>query len=90
MRDEKKIRRLYLQNRKAIEDMALSQRQHQLLASIRCEGAMTARQVAKLEKVSIQNASCKLTALYRKGWLTRDDVGDPTGGKMFVYKCVPV
>ena len=47
---------------------------------------VTSNELAVFFNISIANAGGQLSKLYRNGWLKRSDVGDPTGGSMYVYK----
>ena len=47
---------------------------------------VTSNDLAVFFNISIANAGGQLSKLHRNGWLRRSDVGDPTGGSMYVYK----
>lgn len=83
------VRRVYLQNRSTIDAICLTKTQHHLLASIRNEGRMTTPDIAEMLGCSIQNANIKVRALCRKGWVTRTDIGAPSGGILHEYRAKP-
>jgi predicted transcriptional regulator len=57
------------------------------LLSLIGNNTIKARGLADLHEISIQSASGRLSKLHTKGYLTRENVSDPSGGNMFVYEC---
>ena len=87
---ESLIRRQVLRgNGDSMKSLFLNKAQIDLLSHIGFK-EMTSNQLAIDLDVSIQNASSKLERLRKAGYLTRENVGDPTGGDMYVYECTTV
>lgn len=63
----------------------LTVNQNNLLWLIAKRDKITANELSKIFDESIQNASTKLQTLYKKGYLNRKNIGDPTGGNMYEY-----
>lgn len=81
------IRKLVLKGgAECIKGLFLNKSQIELLNHIGTS-EMTSSQLARERKLSVQHANIKLERLRRSGYLTRENVGDPTGGNMFVYEC---
>ena len=71
-------------NHSKIKDLSLSTRQVELISYLkRCQA--TSRDIADMYGICVQNASQQLNNLFRKGYLTRDELIDETGGYLFEY-----
>ena len=70
----------------AIRDLLIAQSQVELLKSIKWFGEITANRLAAEENISIQNASTKLSNLYRRGYLERSTDSAESGGLEHTYK----
>ena len=46
---------------------------------------LTAPELAKKIGITIPHASMQLAKLWRRGWLERSDIGNETGGTMYIY-----
>jgi hypothetical protein len=57
------------------------------LEYVRARGAATSREVADALGLQIANASNKLAALQRDGYLVRQERSAPSGGVEFEYRC---
>lgn len=84
--EEKMIRRLVLEGKSSeIRTLLLCRSQRQLVEKIRESGEITAKQISDAYSISIQNASMKLNALHKKGYLARDIEAHESGGIEYVY-----
>ena len=72
-----------------IRDLLLNSSQIEILKEIGNK-EITSCQLSTQINVSIQNANGKLERLRQSGYLRRSNIGDPTGGDMYVYECAPV
>jgi len=87
---ENEIRRQVIRgNSGDIRDLLINSSQIGLLGGIG-KGTITSKQLSDIIDVSIQNANGKLERLRKAGYLRRSNVGDPTGGDMYVYECTPL
>ena len=68
-----------------VRELLLNKEQLRLLAKIGNK-PITSSELSKSEDISIQNANAKLERLLRSGYLSRENVGDPSGGNMFEYE----
>jgi DNA-binding MarR family transcriptional regulator len=68
-----------------IRSLLLTEQQIDLACFINCRGKTTAAQISKIRKVSIQNASSKLSTLHKKGYLIREAYSAESGGIEFGY-----
>ncbi len=74
-----------LQNSELIRQILPTAQQLKILKYIDTK-EVTSNDLAVFFNISIANAGGQLSKLHRNGWLRRSDVGDPTGGSMYVYK----
>jgi predicted transcriptional regulator len=74
-----------LQNSEMIRQILPTAQQLKILKYI-ANREVTSNDLAVFFNISIANAGGQLSKLHRNGWLRRSDVGDPTGGSMYVYK----
>ena len=74
-----------LQNSEMIRQILPTTQQLKILKYIDNK-EVTSNDLAVFFNISIANAGGQLSKLHRNGWLRRSDVGDPTGGSMYVYK----
>ncbi len=74
-----------LQNSEMIRQILPTAQQLKILKYIDNK-EVTSNDLAVFFNISIANAGGQLSKLHRNGWLRRSDVGDPTGGSMYVYK----
>jgi len=74
-----------LQNSELIRQILPTAQQLKILKYIDNK-EVTSNDLAVFFNISIANAGGQLSKLHRNGWLRRSDVGDPTGGSMYVYK----
>jgi len=86
-KSKRKFLQFLLKNRQIIADLLPSAKQVKTMGIVSGKGCLTAPELAGIKNVSIQAASTTLYRLWRVGYLNRDEIGDPTGGKMFVYTC---
>jgi predicted transcriptional regulator len=82
------IRRYILLHPETAREMMLSRRQAAIVLSAAVYPVTTAI-IAKRYNTSVQSAFATLEKCRSKGYLTREQKDDPTGGKYFLYKpCV--
>lgn len=74
-------------NHALIKDALPTERQVQLIRFVNGGSEVTGPEVAKHFEITLSGASAQLKALCGKGFLSRVDVGDPTGGNLFQYTC---
>lgn len=65
--------------------LLLTDHQIGLVKNAQGRSALTARQLADEEGISLSNASQQLVKLWRAGWLSRKQRSDPTGGLYYSY-----
>ena len=84
--NKKMIMRLVLDGRSSeIRSLMLCRSQLDLYEKTLKAGELTAKQVSDAYGISIQNASMKLVALFKKGYLARDVESADSGGIEYVY-----
>lgn len=69
-----------------IRGLLLNQQQIWLVRLVDREKQITAAGLSSLMDISLQNASAKLSRLYRAGYIQRDMVAADSGGIEYVYK----
>jgi predicted transcriptional regulator len=84
------IRNFILDNISEIKKMILTEKQMNLVQAVierdKYHGMKTSAFDVSVEtETSIQNASTRLKNLYDKGWLSRVEREDPSGGIYFAY-----
>lgn len=85
----KEIRRAVLEGKSDyIRGLLLNEQQIWLVGLVAREKQITAAGLSSLMDISIQNASARLSRLYRAGYIQRDMVSADSGGIEFVYKPV--
>lgn len=62
----------------------------QVLAHVTEHGAASARELALVLRISPQNASNRLRALHRDGYVTRTEHAHPAGGTEWVFAARPL
>lgn len=88
-KEAKCIRNAVIEDRESVAGMMLTRRQvmvYKLAAAYR--GGLTSANLSHQLSMSIPSASAALKALWVKGYLTRDEKTDPTGGFFYKYKAV--
>jgi predicted DNA-binding transcriptional regulator len=71
-------------NSKEVKELSLSKRQVELIGYLKFSKA-TSRDIADKYDICVQNSSQQLNNLFRKGYLTRVEIEDKTGGYLFEY-----
>lgn len=79
------LMRLILTDREAARNKLLSERDIKIVNFISKRQSITSLDLMLFLKCSIENASSTVKRLYTKKYLTRVDVGDPTGGSLHLY-----
>lgn len=82
------LMRVALNNYKKLRDLSISKRQHEIVQYLKGK-KVCSRDMAEKYESSVQNASQQLNNLYRKGYLVREEISDPTGGYMYEYTSNP-
>jgi len=78
------VMKVLYRNHKEVRDLSLSKRQVDLITHLKCNSA-TSRDIADKYDICVQNASQQLKNLYGKGYLTRVEIDDKTGGYLYEY-----
>lgn len=83
-----KLQKLAFADRELYKNQVLSPAQHSLLTAFQTTGAMTPNAYAELVDISGPNADVQLSALYKRGYLTRTKATRPNniGGFEYTYK----
>lgn len=82
----KHLRRVFFRERQWVESLRLTNQEYEYLKHIAARGYAYSTDMVGVFGVSIQAANVVLSRLRFKGYVTRQEVGDPTGGKMFKYE----
>lgn len=80
------LMREILQKHDYIRQILPTAQQVRILKFVEVSYEVVSSDLANFMQISIANASAQLNKLQRNGWLVRSDVGDPTGGSLYVYK----
>jgi predicted transcriptional regulator len=83
------IRRYILLHPETARELLLSKRQAAIVLSAAVSPVTTAI-IAKRYDTSVQSAFATLEKCRSKGYLTREQKDDPTGGKFFLYKACTI
>jgi predicted transcriptional regulator len=83
------IRRYILLHPEAARELLLSKRQAAIILSA-AVSPVTTSILAKRYDTSVQSAFSTLEKCRSKGYLTREQKDDPTGGKYFLYKACTI
>jgi len=78
------IMRMAFNNYAKLRELSISKRQFELVSYLERTQA-TSRDVADMYNICVQNASQQLKNLFSKGYLTRVEIEDKTGGYLFEY-----
>lgn len=85
-KDKDKIRQLVLQGCSPdIKSLLLNTSQIELVNLVKNNLINNSSELAKLKKISIQQASAQLNKLYLSGYLNRYIIPSPTGGNEYKY-----
>lgn len=68
-----------------IRNLVITANQSKILKSIKKQDSVDSNWLSGTG-ISLQSASAQLTKLFKKGYLSRKEVRDPTGGFKYVYK----
>lgn len=82
---DKKLMKRFLENPDDIRKVLLSNKQRDIVNEINVFGKMSARQLANIDKCTIQNASVQLLNLFKKGYLNRREAWAESGGREYWY-----
>jgi len=84
MSSDIEIMKMAFNNYEKLRELSISKRQFELVTLLE-HVEITSRGVANHYSICVQNASQQLNNLFRKGYLTRVEIEDKTGGYMFEY-----
>lgn len=82
---QNQLRKILMQHSDVIKRLMPTATQRRVFMAARVYGGVTSAKIAEKFNISLPNATAQLKALYDKGYLTRKDVGDPTGGSLYTY-----
>lgn len=85
---ESELRRLFLSNPKMIKQLSLSNAQRKLYKKVFASGGITSSGIADRFDIAIQSASGRLRELYNKGYLTRQEIPQDSGGYEWFYRAI--
>ena len=83
--EHRDIRLDLLEGKGSTRKLELTERQKEIVIMARDKYDLTSNDLVFLLDMSIQNASGSLVNLFNKGYLTRVNIGDPSGGHQFLY-----
>lgn len=78
------IMKVAFNNYEKLRELSISKRQFKLISYLNKKTA-TSRGIAEHYGICVQNASQQLKNLFTKGYLTRVEIEDKTGGYLFEY-----
>lgn len=84
MNSDIEIMRIAFNNYVKLRELSISKRQFELISHLKRTQA-TSRDIADMYGICTQNASQQLKNLFSKGYLTRVEIEDKTGGYLFEY-----
>lgn len=68
-----------------MRNIRLTEGEIKILDIVKSSNRITAPELAHAISVSLQNAGAKLKKLFDKGYLSREQEADPTGGIIYIY-----
>jgi len=84
MNTDIEVMKIAFNNCEKLRELSISKRQFELISYLNGKSA-TSRTIADLYDICVQNASQQLKNLFSKGYLTRIEMEDKTGGYLFEY-----
>lgn len=78
------IMKIAFNNYVKLRELSISKRQFEIISRLNGKFA-TSRDISEHYDICVQNASQQLKNLFSKGYLTRVEIDDPTGGYLFEY-----
>lgn len=87
MQHDKQLIQRFLESPDSIRNLVITNNQVAIVKHVRDCGLpnICARELAELKNISVQNASIQLSKLWLRGWLTRHQLTDETGGIYYRY-----
>lgn len=79
------LRKIILRNRITINDIMPTDQQAKIIEFVRVHGKTTSNQVSHNFATSLALAAGQLKVIYSKGFLSRHNIGDPSGGAQYQY-----
>lgn len=81
------IRSLIIERLADVKDLLLSPRAVEIVNWVK-GSEVTSSDLAKKYSISVANASSQLNRLHMKGYISRVEASDPTGGSVYIYKAI--
>ena len=78
------IMKIAFNNYAKLRELSISKRQFEIISALNGKLA-TSRDISEHYDICVQNASQQLKNLHGKGYLTRTEIEDKTGGYLFEY-----
>ncbi len=79
------LMKLIKENRVVIKNLMLCDSRMKIVEWVGKNEPVESADLVSKNKCSTQNASTTLSALYKMGWLTREERLHPSGGLMYLY-----
>ncbi len=80
------FKRFMVQNPEVVHRLSLNESEIKIVRFISENPECVSKDVADHLDTSLESACTRLRILITKGYLMRSDIGDPTGGIMYVYR----
>ncbi len=81
-----KLRRLMIERRGFIKEYLMTDRESWIYTTIGPINDITSVELSNVMEIPVRTASDLLSGIMKKGWLTRMEGIQSTGGKMFIYR----
>ena len=87
---DKKLMRLFINCPDYVRRVVITDNQIRIIKAIRNSGenSITTKMLSVMWGISLQSASAQLTKLWQRGYLTRCEIIDQTGGIIYRYKSI--
>ena len=82
---ENLARIMMVEHAEQMRKLSLTDSEVALIRTIESQATVTGSQIANWKSITAANASAKLKRLYDKGYLSRDQKTDPSGGLFYEY-----
>ena len=84
MNKDIELMKVSFNNYAKLRALSISKRQFEIISTLNGKFA-TSRDISEYYDICVQNASQQLKNLFSKGYLTRTEIEDKTGGYLFEY-----
>lgn len=85
--NKKELMNIILSSKKELCELMLSSHQIDIVRFIESKGSVYSADIADKFSISIQSASGTLKTILNKGYLKREELTAPSGGKEFKWSC---